>query len=117
MLTVDIRCSFFCLGTQRFDSHFLQILRIHDHVNPLDFPIFDREQESDMRLAECSSEIDHSNPTWTQPGSSYLLIGRQDTPVQLNIDQLDELVKYLQGWLETAKLAEKTLGSPMRTNS
>src|SRR5262249_25036772 len=37
----------FCLGTQWFDFHFLQILGVHDHVDPLNFPIFNREHESD----------------------------------------------------------------------
>src|SRR5262245_42645276 len=34
------------LSTQRYHFHFLQTLRVHDHVNPLNFPIFNREQES-----------------------------------------------------------------------
>jgi len=44
--------------------------------------------------------VDCGNPTYDKPGSSYLLLGRQDAPVQLSIDQVGELAEYLQKWLE-----------------
>jgi hypothetical protein len=54
-------------------------------------------------IAEQSSEIDHGNPTWHQPGSSYLLLGSQDAPLQLSVEQVGELVEYLEKWLDEGK--------------
>lgn len=61
------------------------------------------DQARHRGIAEQSSEIDRGNPTWTDPGSSYVLLGRQDAPVQLNIEQVGELVEYLQRWLESGR--------------
>lgn len=63
------------------------------------------DQAGNRGIAEQSSAIDYGNPTWDKPGSSYLLIGRQDAPLQLSVDQVGELVEYLQTWLEEGKLA------------
>src|SRR5262245_16837212 len=51
-------------------------------------------------IAEQSPEVDPNNPCADQVGSSYLLLGRHDAPVQLNLDQVGELVEWLQKWLE-----------------
>src|SRR5262245_14536675 len=58
------------------------------------------DQAGKRGIAEQSGDVDYANPTYDQAGSSYLLIGRQDAPVQLSIDQVGELVEYLQKWLE-----------------
>src|SRR5262249_34535023 len=47
--------------------------------------------------------------------TSYLFLGRQDAPVQLNIDQVGELVEYLQQWLECGKFAEAPRVALQRT--
>jgi hypothetical protein len=39
------------------------------------------------------------------------LLGREDSPVQLNIDQVGELVEYLERWLEEGKLAVSVPGA------
>ena len=58
------------------------------------------DQAGHCGIAEQSGAVDYGNPTYDQAGSSYLLLGRQDAPVQLSIDQVGELVEYLQKWLE-----------------
>jgi hypothetical protein len=69
------------------------------------------DQAGNRGIAEQSSAIDAGNPTRDQPGSSYLLLGREDSPVQLNIDQVGELVEYLERWLEEGKLVASVPGA------
>ena len=61
------------------------------------------DQAGNRCIAEQSREVDPSNPTSDHAGSSYLLLGRQDAPVQLSIDQVGELVEYLEKWLENGQ--------------
>jgi hypothetical protein len=61
------------------------------------------DQAGQHGIAEQSSAIDHANPTWNRPGSSYLLLGRQDAPLQLSVEQVGELVEYLEKWLDEGK--------------
>lgn len=70
------------------------------------------DQAGHCGIAEQSGGVDHANPTADVPGSSYLLLGRQDAPLQLNIDQVGELVEHLQKWLEEGKF---TSSAPQTT--
>jgi hypothetical protein len=64
------------------------------------------DQAGNRGIAEQSSEIDPANPTLDQPGSSYLLLGRIDAPVTLSIEQVGELVEYLERWLDEGKFVQ-----------
>src|SRR5262249_16121316 len=57
------------------------------------------DEAGKIGIAEQCGGVDYANPTADQPGRSYLLLGRQDAPVQLNMEQVAELVGYLQKWL------------------
>jgi hypothetical protein len=61
------------------------------------------DQAGQRGIAEQSNEIDHGNPTWDRPGSSYLLLGRQEAPLQLSVEQVGELVEYLENWLDEGR--------------
>jgi hypothetical protein len=65
---------------------------------------------------EQSPEIDYSNPTADVPNTSYVLLGRRDTPLQLSIDQVGELVDYLQTWLEHGQF-KTTAGRAVRVDA
>jgi hypothetical protein len=69
------------------------------------------DQAGNSGVLEQSKEIDPSNPTADQPGTSYVLLGRKDSVLQLNIDQVSELVEYLQKWLEEGKFVKGSAGS------
>jgi len=58
------------------------------------------DETGKVGIAEQCGGVDYANPTADQAGSSYLLLGRQDAPVQLNMEQVGELVEYLEKWLE-----------------
>ncbi|MFO0969942.1 MAG: hypothetical protein U0793_30685 [Gemmataceae bacterium] len=61
-----------------------------------------------------TSGRDYGNPTWDQPNSSYVLLGVKDAPLKLNMDQVAELVEYLQTWLETGALSDATALQEMK---
>jgi hypothetical protein len=58
------------------------------------------DHDDQPAILEQTSGIDYANPTFDQPNSSFVLFGRKDAPVKLNMDQVAELVGYLQTWLE-----------------
>lgn len=68
------------------------------------------DQAGNAGIAEQSPAIDHGNPTRTDPGSSYLLLGRQGSPVQLSVEQVGELVEYLERWLEHGRFVRHPPG-------
>ena len=51
-------------------------------------------------ILEQSPGIDYGNSTYDVPNSSFVLLSRKDAPLQLNLEQVGELVEYLQVWLE-----------------
>jgi hypothetical protein len=66
-------------------------------------------------ILEQTSGIDYDNPTFDQPSSSFVLLGRKDAPVKLTMDQVAELVGYLQTWLEEGVLAVGVESAARRT--
>lgn len=67
-------------------------------------------------ILQQSPEIDYSNPTADEPNTSYVVLGRRDAPVQLTIDQVGELVEYLQTWLEYGRF-KATHGRVVRVDA
>jgi hypothetical protein len=73
------------------------------------------DQAGKRGVLEQTGGTDYGNPTWDQSGTSYVLLGRKDAPIQLNIDQVGELVEHLQAWLEDGRFCKGAeLGSEMR---
>ena len=64
---------------------------------------------------EQTSGIDYGNPTHDEPGTSFVLLGRKDAPIKLNMDQVAEMVEYLKTWLEDVAFVPKVASAqPIR---
>src|SRR5688572_16101042 len=63
-------------------------------------------------ILEQTSGSDYGNPTYDEANSSFVLLGRKDAPVKLNMDQIAELVEYLQTWLEKGVLVVGAASTP-----
>ena len=63
------------------------------------------DQDGKPAILEQTSGIDYANPTFDEANSSFVLLGQKDAPVKLNMDQVAELVGYLQTWLEEGQFA------------
>ena len=58
------------------------------------------DQDDKPAILEQTSGIDYGNPTFDEANSSFVLLGRKDAPVKLNMDQVAEVGRILQTWLE-----------------
>ena len=63
------------------------------------------DQDDKPAILEPTRGIDYGNPTHDEPNSSFVLLGRKDAPIKLNLDQVADLVGYLNVWLEEGMLA------------
>jgi len=63
------------------------------------------DQDDKPAILEQTNSIDYANPTFDEANSSFVLLGRKDAPVKLNMDQVAEVVGYLQTWLEDGRFA------------
>jgi len=61
-------------------------------------------------ILEQAPGTDYGNPTYDVPNSSYVLLGCQEAPLKLNLDQVGELVEFLQVWLERGQFKTGTGG-------
>ncbi len=64
--------------------------------------VYGPEKQDDTRLLTQSTMIgDHYHDGFMRPGTSYLWVGRH---WHLNREEVAEMVKYMQNWLETGDL-------------
>ena len=58
------------------------------------------DHDDQPAILEQTKGIDYGNPTFDEPNNSFVLLGRKDAPIKLNMDQVAALVGYLNTWLE-----------------
>lgn len=59
--------------------------------------------DDDTRILTASSAIGDYGDSLDKPGSSFLWVG---LTWHLNREQVAEMIRYMQGWLETGRLEE-----------
>lgn len=75
------------------------------------------DQDENPAILEQTSGIDHANPTFDESNSSFVLLGQKDAPAKLSMDQVAELVSYLQTWLEDGKFVTGAEAAPAAKRS